>query len=161
MRKTENYYEFVDKFCERRGITDEDIIQELYLTVAEIMSDESANKEYRHIYGRIANKAEKLLNAKNDETTLFADLGFDVAYNIDKTIEYDILKNILPDVLDTLTPREQLVLKLRYDNDLTYQQIGEIIGTERTRPMQIEHKALRKLRHPSRSRKLVHFIIED
>lgn len=162
MKKTENYYEFVDKFCERRGIKDEDIIQELYLTVAEILNNNSRSKEHRNIYRCVARKAEKLINKTNEEMPIIPieDLNFDTIYNIDKTIEYDILKEILPNIIEeTLTPREQLVLKLRFDDELTYKQIGDAIGTSCTRPMQIEHKALRKLRHPSRGRKL--FIIED
>lgn len=162
MKKTENYYEFVDKFCERRGIKDEDIIQELYLTVAEILNNNSRSKEYHNIYKCVARKAEKLINKTNEEIPIIPieDLNFDTIYNIDKTIEYDILKEILPNIIEeTLTPREQLVLKLRFDDELTYKQIGDVIGTSCTRPMQIEDKALRKLRHPSRGRKL--FIIED
>lgn len=159
MKKIENYYEFVDKFCERRGIKDEDIIQELYLTVAEILNNNSRSKEYHNIYKCVARKAEKLINKTNEEIPI-EDLNFDTIYNIDKTIEYDILKEILPNIIEeTLTPREQLVLKLRFDDELTYKQIGDVIGTSCTRPMQIEDKALRKLRHPSRGRKL--FIIED
>ncbi len=80
-------------------------------------------------------------------------------------------RNVLPgivvsleDVLSTLLPREQRVLELRYglkgDGPRTLAEVASIIGvTSRERPRQIQAKALRKLRYPSRSRKLKPFIV--
>lgn len=69
-----------------------------------------------------------------------------------------LLKEQLDEVLDTLTEREQKVLRLRFGmNDgraRTLEEVGREFDVTRERIRQIEAKALRKLRHPSRSRKL-------
>ena len=69
-----------------------------------------------------------------------------------------LLKEQLGEVLDTLTDREQKVLRLRFGmNDgraRTLEEVGKEFDVTRERIRQIEAKALRKLRHPSRSRKL-------
>ena len=69
-----------------------------------------------------------------------------------------LLKEQLDEVLDTLTEREQKVLRLRFGmNDgraRTLEEVGKEFDVTRERIRQIEAKALRKLRHPSRSRKL-------
>ena len=73
-----------------------------------------------------------------------------------------LLKEQLDEVLDTLTEREQKVLRLRFGmNDgraRTLEEVGKEFDVTRERIRQIEAKALRKLRHPSRSRKLKDFL---
>ena len=73
-----------------------------------------------------------------------------------------LLKEQLEEVLDTLTPREEKVLRLRFGLDdgraRTLEEVGQNFGVTRERIRQIEAKALRKLRHPSRSRKLKDFL---
>jgi len=73
-----------------------------------------------------------------------------------------LLKEQLEDVLDTLTPREKRVLRLRFGLDdgqaRTLEEVGQEFGVTRERIRQIEAKALRKLRHPSRSKKLKDFL---
>ncbi len=73
-----------------------------------------------------------------------------------------LLKDQLEDVLGTLTPREKKVLQLRFGlNDghsRTLEEVGQVFGVTRERIRQIEAKALRKLRHPSRSRKLKDYL---
>jgi RNA polymerase primary sigma factor len=70
----------------------------------------------------------------------------------------ELLKGHILEVLDTLNPRERRVLELRFglkDNQTrTLEEVGREFGVTRERIRQIEAKALRKLRHPSRSRKL-------
>ncbi|MGI6609178.1 MAG: RNA polymerase sigma factor RpoD [Limnochordia bacterium] len=73
-----------------------------------------------------------------------------------------MLKEQLEEVLDTLTPREERVLRLRFGLDdgrtRTLEEVGQVFGVTRERIRQIEAKALRKLRHPSRSKKLKDFL---
>lgn len=73
-----------------------------------------------------------------------------------------LLREQLDDVLDTLTPREKKVLQLRFGlNDgraRTLEEVGNVFGVTRERIRQIEAKALRKLRHPSRSKKLKDYL---
>ncbi len=73
-----------------------------------------------------------------------------------------MLKEHLISVLDTLTPREEKVLRLRYGIDdgrsRTLEEVGKEFNVTRERIRQIEAKALRKLRHPSRSKKLKGFL---
>lgn len=75
---------------------------------------------------------------------------------------YELLKEQLEDVLDTLTDREENVLRLRFGIDdgrtRTLEEVGKVFGVTRERIRQIEAKALRKLRHPSRSKKLKDFL---
>ena len=76
----------------------------------------------------------------------------------------ELLKEELANVLLTLTEREEKVLRLRFGLDdgqcRTLEEVGQIFGVTRERIRQIEAKALRKLRHPSRSRKLKDFLID-
>lgn len=76
---------------------------------------------------------------------------------------YELLKEQLEEVLDTLTDREENVLRLRFglDDDgrtRTLEEVGKVFGVTRERIRQIEAKALRKLRHPSRSNQLKDFL---
>ena len=75
---------------------------------------------------------------------------------------YELLKEQLNDVLDTLTDREENVLRLRFGLDdgrtRTLEEVGKVFGVTRERIRQIEAKALRKLRHPSRSKQLKDFM---
>ena len=70
----------------------------------------------------------------------------------------EMLKDEIADVLLTLTEREEKVIRLRFGledgKSRTLEEVGQMFGVTRERIRQIEAKALRKLRHPSRSRKL-------
>ena len=78
------------------------------------------------------------------------------------SVAFTMLKEQLLNVLDTLTPREEKVLRLRYGIDdgkpRTLEEVGKEFNVTRERIRQIEAKALRKLRHPSRSKKLKDFL---
>ena len=71
---------------------------------------------------------------------------------------YELLREQLNEVLRTLTPREEQVLRLRFGledgRQRTLEEVGQQFNITRERIRQIEAKALRKLRHPSRSKKL-------
>ena len=77
-------------------------------------------------------------------------------------VAFTMLKEQLLGVLDTLTPREEKVLRLRYGLDdgrpRTLEEVGKEFNVTRERIRQIEAKALRKLRHPSRSKRLKDFL---
>ncbi len=83
----------------------------------------------------------------------------------DEAAAFTMLKEQLNEVLGTLTDREQRVLKLRFGLDdgkaRTLEEVGKEFKVTRERIRQIEAKALRKLRHPSRSRKLRDFLDDD
>jgi RNA polymerase primary sigma factor len=73
------------------------------------------------------------------------------------------LRDVTGDVLQTLSPREEKVIRLRFGLDAqgherTLEEVGEDFKVTRERIRQIEAKALRKLRHPSRARVLKNFI---
>ena len=75
---------------------------------------------------------------------------------------HTLLKEQLSEVLDTLTPREEKVLRLRFGledgRSRTLEEVGKEFDVTRERIRQIEAKALRKLRHPSRSKKVKDFL---
>ena len=78
---------------------------------------------------------------------------------------YGSLRDVTGDVLDTLTPREAKVLRMRFgiemNTDHTLEEVGKQFDVTRERIRQIEAKALRKLRHPSRSERLRSFLDND
>lgn len=80
----------------------------------------------------------------------------------DESAAFTLMKEQLMDVLDTLTPREEKVLRLRFGLDdgraRTLEEVGKEFNVTRERIRQIEAKALRKLRHPSRSKKLKDYL---
>ena len=75
---------------------------------------------------------------------------------------FTLLREQLDEVLKTLTEREQRVLRLRFGLDdgraRTLEEVGQKFGVTRERIRQIEAKTLRKLRHPSRSKKLKDYL---
>jgi len=84
---------------------------------------------------------------------------------IENPVDYTtrvVLREQLDEVLDTLTDREENVLRLRFGLDdgkmRTLEDVGKVFNVTRERIRQIEAKALRKLRHPSRSKPLRDFI---
>ena len=78
---------------------------------------------------------------------------------------YTSLRDATKDVLDTLTPREAKVLRMRFgiemNTDHTLEEVGKQFDVTRERIRQIEAKALRKLRHPSRSERLRSFLDQE
>jgi RNA polymerase primary sigma factor len=71
------------------------------------------------------------------------------------------LREKIDGVLGTLTEREQRVLRMRFgigeDGEHTLEEVGRVLGVTRERVRQIEAKAIKKLRHPKRSKQLSHF----
>ena len=79
-----------------------------------------------------------------------------------EAVSLTMLHTEVEDVLDSLTPRERRVLQLRFGlidgRQRTLEEVGKRFGVTRERIRQIEVKALRKLRHPSRSTRLTGFL---
>src|SRR5574344_2145370 len=79
-----------------------------------------------------------------------------------KTVASELLREDLADVLCTISPRERDVLRLRFGMDdgrqRTLEEVGQLFGVTRERIRQIEAKALRKLRHPNRSKRLREYV---
>jgi RNA polymerase primary sigma factor len=119
-------------------------------------------------------KVKKVLKIAKEPVSLSTPIGEDEDSNLGDFIEdikaknpndmitYYKLKEHTRDILDTLSPREASVLRLRFgidcDSDHTLEEVGKIFNVTRERIRQIEAKALRKLRHPVRSRILKTFI---
>ena len=101
---------------------------------------------------------------EEDDSHLGDFLSDDKTMSPEEHATVEMLKEELGKVLLTLTDREANVLRLRFGLDdgqcRTLEEVGQIFGVTRERIRQIEAKALRKLRHPSRSRKLKDFLID-
>ena len=119
-------------------------------------------------------KVEEILKISQEPVSLETPIGEEEDSHLGDFIEdrsapapadaasFQLLKEQIQDVLDTLTDRESRVLQLRFGLDdgrsRTLEEVGREFGVTRERIRQIEAKALRKLRHPTRSRKLRDFL---
>ena len=99
---------------------------------------------------------------EEEDVTLGDLIPYEGSMSVEDTVSQQILRERLEEVLETLTTREQKVIRMRFGLDdgraRTLEQVGQVFGVTRERIRQIEAKALRKLRHPSRSRKFKDFL---
>ena len=99
---------------------------------------------------------------EEEESTLAEFIEDDVTPTPSSMTSHALMGERVEDALDSLTPREARVLRLRYGledgEDYTLEQVGEKLGLTRERIRQIQAQALRRLRHPSRSRDLKPFL---
>ncbi len=136
-----------------RDPTPEEIAEEMDLTVEKVREIMKIAQEPVSLATPIGEEEDSFLGdfIPDDEALAPADAA-----------AYLLLKEQLEDVLETLTPREEKVLRLRFGLDdgrpRTLEEVGQVFGVTRERIRQIEAKALRKLRHPSRSKKLKDFL---
>lgn len=101
----------------------------------------------------------------SEDTSLKDFIENETEYSPVDAVVNDDLKERVREVLKTLTPREEKVLKMRFGIDVasehTLEEVGKDFSVTRERIRQIEVKALRKLRHPSRSKKLQNFFDKE
>ena len=139
----------------------------------ELGHDPSA-EEIAEVMGLPAEKVRDILKIAQEPVSLETPIGEEEDSHLGDFIEdegvsepseaasFTLLKEQLMTVLDTLTPREKKVLELRFGivdgRTRTLEEVGKEFNVTRERIRQIEAKALRKLRHPSRSKKLRDFL---
>ncbi len=124
--------------------------------------------------GMSVDKVRKIMKIAKEPVSLETPIGDDndthlgdfiedkkIPSPLDVTVKSDLMEKT-KEVLSTLTPREEKVLKMRFGieekADYTLEEVGKVFKVTRERIRQIEAKALRKLRHPSRSKKLKSFL---
>ncbi|MBX5475732.1 MAG: RNA polymerase sigma factor RpoD [Clostridia bacterium] len=135
---------------------------------------EPTAEEIAEQMGIDADKVREILKIAQEPVSLETPIGEEEDSHLGDFIEdtdapapaeaasFSMLKEQLEDVLSTLTEREQEVLRLRFGledgRQRTLEEVGKVFGVTRERIRQIEAKALRKLRHPSRSKKLKDYL---
>jgi RNA polymerase primary sigma factor len=131
---------------------------------------EASADEIAEVIGMSPEKVREIMKIAQDPVSLETPIGEEEDSHLGDFIEdsdspapadaasYALLREQLSEVLHTLTPREEHVLKLRFGLDdgrtRTLEEVGKEFNITRERIRQIEAKALRKLRHPSRSKRL-------
>jgi len=136
-----------------REPTPEEIAQKMEMSVEKVLEIQKVSQEPISLETPIGEENDSKLGEfiEDQEAKAPADAA-----------AYELLKEQLSDVLDTLTEREESVLRLRFGLDdgrsRTLEEVGQEFGVTRERIRQIEAKALRKLRHPSRSKRLKDFL---
>ena len=135
---------------------------------------EATSDEIAADIGMNADKVREIMKISQDPVSLETPIGEaddshlsdfipddDTPTPVDEA-SYHILREELGEVLHTLTPREEMVLKLRFGlvdgRTRTLEEVGQEFNITRERIRQIEAKALRKLRHPSRSKRLKDYL---
>ena len=140
------------------------------------LNREPTDKELAEKLGITEDKVREVIKISQDPVSLETPIGEEDDSHLgdfvpdERTMspeEYttaELLKEELSGVLETLTEREEKVLRLRFGLEdgqcRTLEEVGQIFGVTRERIRQIEAKALRKMRHPSRSKKLKDFLTD-
>jgi len=138
------------------------------------LGHEASAEEIAQEIGMSAEKVREIMKIAQDPVSLETPIGEEEDSHLGDFIpdddspapaeaaSYELLKEQLNEVLHTLTPREEHVLKLRFGLDdgrtRTLEEVGKEFNITRERIRQIEAKALRKLRHPSRSKRLKDYL---
>ena len=138
------------------------------------LGHEASAEEIAENIGMSADKVRDIMKIAQDPVSLETPIGEEEDSHLGDFIpdddspapaeaaSYELLKEQLNEVLHTLTPREEHVLKLRFGladgRTRTLEEVGKEFNITRERIRQIEAKALRKLRHPSRSKRLKDYL---
>jgi RNA polymerase primary sigma factor len=132
---------------------DEEIAEEMCLTPAKVREVVRVSREPISLSSPIGEEGDAQLGDFVEDTQAIAP---------PEAASLTMLHIEVENILDTLTPRERRVLQLRFGlidaRQLTLEEVGKRFGVTRERIRQIEAKALRKLRHPSRSKRLTDFL---
>lgn len=149
------YYKTQRKLTQKIGRepSNEEIAKEMKITVKDVENLIKISQHPRSLSTPIGDDKETTLEqfiADNDQPTLY------------ESVSKEFLRDYLGEVLDTLSDREKRVLIMRFGLDdgksKTLEDVGKEFNVTRERIRQIEAKAIRKLRHPSRARKLKDFL---
>jgi RNA polymerase primary sigma factor len=139
-----------------REPTPSEIAHELDVETSEINTLRNMSYEYVSLDANMGDK---------DEGSFFVMVEDKTTESPMKKVEEESLKEAIQTVISTLSQNEQEILKLRFglgeEEPMSLQQIGKKFGLSKERIRQIEKKALRRLRHPSRSMKLQVFMSES
>jgi len=135
---------------------------------------EPIDEELGHELGITAERVREIVKVAQDPVSLETPIGEEEDSHLGDFVEdkeapspseaasLTMLRNEVDEILDTLTPRERRALQLRFGlidgQQRTLEEVGKRFGVTRERVRQIEAKALRKLRHPSRSKKLKDYL---
>ncbi len=142
--------------------------------LAQDLSRKPSEEEIAQAMGVTINKLREIIKVAQEPLSLETPIGKEEDSRLgdfieDKeadapvmTVAHELLREDLAEVLSSLSPRERDVLRLRFGMDdgrqRTLEEVGQLFGVTRERIRQIEAKALRKLRHPNRSRRLKEYI---
>ncbi len=142
--------------------------------LAQDLSRKPSEEELSEAMGITINKLREIIKVAQEPLSLEIPIGKEEDSRLgdfieDKdadapvmTVAHELLREDLHEVLGTLSPRERDVLRLRFGMDdgrqRTLEEVGQLFGVTRERIRQIEAKALRKLRHPNRSKRLKEYI---
>lgn len=143
-------------------------------SLVQIKGREPTSEEIAEKMGMPVSKVRKILKIAQEPISLETPIGEEEDSHLGDFIEDQkavspsdavinvSLKKEIEDILKTLTPREEMVIKLRFGigdgSERTLEEVGQIFSVTRERIRQIEAKALRKLRHPSRSKVIKNFL---
>lgn len=154
---TEEKIKRADKIIQKYNVQDDDLKQEIYLASLQAKRSQDFYHSYQKLLSNNSeDNIEVLLSDMPDEdvVALLQMLHEDRYEKEMHALANDLLKEQLSYVLNDLTDRQQGILKYRFDDELTLNNIGKQYGVSGERIREIEVMALRILRHPSRSRKL-------
>ncbi|MCQ2957960.1 MAG: RNA polymerase sigma factor RpoD [Candidatus Gastranaerophilales bacterium] len=142
--------------------------------LAQDLSRKPSEEELSEAMGITINKLREIIKVAQEPLSLEIPIGEEEDSRLgdfieDKdadapvmTVAHELLREDLHEVLGTLSPRERDVLRLRFGMDdgrqRTLEEVGQLFGVTRERIRQIEAKALRKLRHPNRSKRLREYV---
>ena len=135
--------------------------------LAQELARKPSEEELSTEMGISINKLREIIKVAQEPLSLETPIGKEEDSRLgdfieDKDVAHELLREDLAEVLGSLSPRERDVLRLRFGiedgKQRTLEEVGQLFGVTRERIRQIEAKALRKLRHPNRSKRLKEYV---